>query len=75
MHPKVDGKKLSGTIVSDMGELEFTNGEITGDTFEYKFEIEGYSIMHKGKILNEKEIKINSSGDYGDNEFVIKKIK
>ena len=57
-----------------MGELEFTDGKISGDTFEYKFYIEGYSITHKGTVLNEKEIKINSSGDYGESEFTIKKV-
>jgi len=72
---KVDGEKLSGIIASDMGELEFTDGKISGDTFEYKFYIEGYSITHKGTVLNEKEIKIKSSGDYGENEFTIKKMK
>lgn len=72
---KVDGEKLSGILSSDMGELEFTDGKIAGDTFEYKFEIEGYSITHKGKVLNDKEIKISSSGDYGENEFTIKKIE
>jgi hypothetical protein len=71
---KVDGEKLSGTISSDMGELEFTDGKVDGDTFEYKFEIDGYSITHKGKLLNKKEINIKSSGDYGENEYVIKKI-
>ena len=72
---KVDGEKLSGTLSSDMGELDFTDGKVSGDTFEYKFEIEGYSITHKGKVLNDKEIKINSSGDYGDSEFTIKKVE
>ena len=71
---KVDGEKLSGIISSDMDELEFAGGKIDGDTFEYKFEIDGYSITHKGKVLNEKEINIKSSGDYGENEYVIKKI-
>lgn len=71
---KVDGEKISGTLSSEMGDLDFTDGKVTGDSFEYKFEIEGYSIMHKGKVLNDKEIKINSSGDYGDSEYVIKKI-
>ena len=71
---KVDGEKLSGIIASDMGELEFTDGKVSGDTFEYKFYIEGYSITHKGTVLNEKEIKINSSGDYGESEFTIKKV-
>ena len=71
---KVYGEKISGTISSEMGELEFADGKVDGDSFEYKFEIEGYSITHKGKVLNDKEIKINSSGDYGDNEYVIKKI-
>lgn len=71
---KVDGEKISGTIISDMGELEFEDGKVDGDTFEYKFEINGYSIIHKGKLLNDKEINITSSGDYGENEFLIKKI-
>ena len=71
---KVDGDKLSGLIASDMGELEFTDGKISGDTFEYKLDIDGYSITHKGEVLNEKEIRISSSGDYGENQFMLKKI-
>lgn len=71
---KVEGDTISGTLASKMGELEFTDGKASGDTFEYKFDIEGYSITHKGKVLNDNEIKINSSGDYGENEIVIKRI-
>ena len=71
---KVDDKKLSGTFASDMLEIKFTDGKIKGNTFEYKFEIEGYSIIHKGKVINDNEIKINSSGDFGDHEYIIKKI-
>lgn len=72
---KVDGEKLSGVLASDMGELEFSDGKVAGDIFEYTFDIEGYSITHKGKVLNDKEIKISSSGDYGENEFTIKKVE
>ena len=72
---KVDGEKLSGTISSDMGSLDFTDGKIEGETFEYKLDIDGYVIKHKGKILNEKEIEISSSGDYGERDFVIKKVE
>lgn len=71
---KVEGNKLSGTLSSEMGDLDFTDGKVEGDTFEYNFEIQGYSIKHKGKVLNDKEIKISSSGDYGENEYIIKKI-
>jgi hypothetical protein len=71
---KVDGEKLSGVLASEMGELEFTDGKVNGEMFEYKFEIEGYSITHKGKLLNDNEIQIKSSGDYGENEMIIKRV-
>ena len=70
---KVDGEKLSGSFSSDMGDLDFTGGKISGDEFEYSFDIDGYIIKHKGKLV-EGEIKIKSSGDYGESEFTMKKV-
>lgn len=72
---KVVGEKISGTISTEMGEIIIPEGKITGETFEYVLDVQGSSIKHSGKIINEKEIKIKSSGDYGDSEFTIKKIE
>lgn len=71
----VDGENLSGIISSDMGDVTFKDGKIEGDTFKYEFYLDSYTISHEGKVLNDKEIKIKSSGDYGDSEFTIKKIE
>ena len=70
---KVDGEKLSGDFTSDMGDLDFTGGKISGNDFEYSFDIDGYTIKHTGKLV-EGEIKIKSTGDYGDSEFTMKKV-
>lgn len=72
---KVDGEKLSGILSSDMGEVTIDDGKIDGDTFKYKFYIDSYTINHEGKVLNDKEIQIKSSGDYGESEFTITKIE
>lgn len=72
---KVDGEKLSGVLSSDMGEVTFDDGKITGETFKYKFYIDSYTLYHEGTVINEKEIKIKSTGDYGESEFTIKKVE
>jgi len=64
----VKGDVISGTLSSDMGSVEIANGKITGDEFEYSFEIDYNTMKHKGKLVDGK-LEIKSSGSYGESEF------
>lgn len=66
--------KISGTLSSDMGAVEITDGKITADEFEYSFKIDYNTIKHKGKLVDGKLV-IKSSGDYGDSEFTMTREK
>jgi hypothetical protein len=71
---KVSGEKISGEFITDYGNLEFGEGKVSGNDFEYSFDIEGVKHTHKGHMINDNEIKIkytNESGDEG--EFMLKK--
>ena len=63
---KVSGEKLSGNITATVGgnliESEIENGVISGDTIEYSFDGgRGRLLTHKGKLVNDNEILIDSS--------------
>ncbi len=71
---KTEGEKISGTLSSDMGSVTISEGVVKGDEFEYSFYIENSLIKHKGKLVN-GELKIKSSGDYGESEFTMTPVK
>ncbi len=70
----VKGEVITGTLSSDMGSVEVANGKIIGDEFEYSIDIDGSIIKHKGKLV-EGKIEIKSSGDYGESEFKMTRVK
>lgn len=72
---KVEGEKISGTFVTEMGDLEFSNGKIDGKEFEYDFEFDYTTYTHKGKMINKDEILIKQTKDGETNEFTIKRAK
>ena len=69
----VKGELLTGTLSSDMGSVEITDGAIKGNEFEYKFELDYNTIKHTGKLVDGK-LKIKSGGDY-EMEFEMTKVK
>ena len=71
---KVDGEKVSGTLISDMGDMPFSDGKISDNQIEYTLDIQGMKITHTGTLDGDK-INMKSSGDYGDNEFVLTRVK
>ena len=71
---KVDGEKVSGTLMSDMGDLQFADGKVSGNIIEYTLDIQGMKITHKGTLDGDK-INVKSSGDYGDSDFVLDRVK
>jgi len=71
---KVDGDKISGEFTSDYGNLEFGEGKISENEFEYSFDIEGVKNTHKGKLISDNEILIKYSNENGnEGEFTFKK--
>lgn len=68
-----DGK-ITGTLSSDMGSVDIEEGTIAGNEFEYSFYIDYNEMTHKGKLVDGK-LKIKSSGDYGDSEFEMTRVK
>lgn len=68
-----DGK-ITGTLSNDMGEVEIETGAVNGDEFEYSFYLDYNKITHKGKLLDGK-LKVKGSGDYGDSEFEMTRVK
>lgn len=47
---KVDGEKLTGTVSSEMGDMEITNGKVSGNEISFDVDAMGSSITHKGKL-------------------------
>lgn len=73
MDYKVDGETVSGTLSSDMGDLPFSGGKVSGNQIEYTLDIQGMKITHKGTLDGDK-INVKSSGDYGESEFVLTRL-
>ena len=71
---KVEGEKLSGTFYSESGTLDFYDGNISGEEFEYTFYIDSSFFKHQGKLVDGKLV-IKSSGDYGDFEYTMTRVK
>ena len=71
---KVDGEKLTGTISSEMGEVEISEGKVNGDEFEYKLDIQGMVMNTKGKVDGD-EITLTTSSDWGDMETKLTRVK
>lgn len=70
----VKGDVISGALSSDMGSVEIANGKITGDEFEYTFEIDYNTYKHKGKLVDGK-LKIKSGGPNGEIEITMTREK
>lgn len=71
---EVDGEKISGEFITEMGNMPFGPGKITDKEFEYTFEIEYVTYTHKGKLINENEILIKSSSEgEEESEFTLKR--
>lgn len=47
---KADGEKLSGSVSTPMGEMQFDNGKVAGKEFFFDVDMNGTAIKHKGVI-------------------------
>ncbi|MBL8204199.1 MAG: hypothetical protein JNM09_08215 [Blastocatellia bacterium] len=76
---KAEGDKLTGKSASQFGEVEITEGKISGDDITFveniKFEDMPIRIEYKGKVSGD-EIKFTRKvGDFATEEFVAKRAK
>ena len=56
---KVDGDKISGTMESPMGEVQITEGKVTGDAITFTVEMGDMKVVHKGTISgDEMKLKV-----------------
>lgn len=61
---KADGEKLTGSVNTQMGEMEFTNGKINGQEFTFDVDLNGMVIKHKCTIDGDTiKMKIEGFGD------------
>jgi len=50
---KVEGSKLTGTVVSPLGEFEIQDGKVDGDTILFSIEAGGSTIAYDGLVKDE----------------------
>lgn len=71
-HFKADGGKLTGKVVSTMGETEITDGTVSGDGVAFavvrNFNGNEFKLNYKGKVEKD-EMKLNVS--FGERSFDI----
>lgn len=71
---KVTGNKISGTLSFDQGSIEFSDGTVSGDEFEYTYTYEGNTTKNKGKYVDGKIIVKWESRD-NQGEVTLTKVK
>jgi len=72
---KTDGEKLTGSIATDFGDMEFTNGKVSETEISYDLDMMGNSITQKGKIEGDV-IKISMDSFDGQKiEMTLKKVE
>jgi len=50
---KVVGETFSGSVLSPMGDMPFTNGKIKGEEYSFDIDMEGAKITHKFKLVGD----------------------
>ena len=71
---KTDGDALSGTVDSVMGVVPLKNGRVNGDVLTFDVELEAMTVSHEARV-NGDEITIKARGDWGESEYVVKRVK
>ncbi len=63
---KVDGAKLTGTVLGPQGDpMEISEGKIDGDKISFNVSVNGMTIKHEGVITGDT-IKLTTKTDSGD---------
>ncbi len=61
---KVEGDKLTGSVVSPQGEIPITNGKFIGSDFSFNLDVNGMSIANTGKYYGDSAtISIDFQGN------------
>jgi hypothetical protein len=77
---KVTGDTFSGSVLSQMGDMPFTNGKIKGDEYSFDIDVQGAKITHKFK-LDGDVIKMTvvlpaeMAGGDAPGEMILKKVE
>jgi hypothetical protein len=71
---KAEGDVLTGTVASPMGEVPLSNGKVNGDVLTFDVQLETMVITHEATV-NGDEITVKARGDWGESEYVVKRVK
>ena len=77
---KVEGEKLTGSVISDMGNLPIINGKIKNNDFTFDVDMGGSLISHICKIDGEvikMKVKMHEGMDEGEEpgEMILKRVE
>jgi hypothetical protein len=70
---KIDGDKLTGAIVTPMGEREITNGKVKDNDLSFEVQAGDNVTTYQGKLVNNK-INMKSKGPRGDREITLSRV-
>jgi len=70
---KVDGEKLTGTVVSPRGERTINNGKVKGDEISFEVEAMDNVISYQGK-MSEGKIQMKSQAPWGERELELTRV-
>lgn len=51
---KSEGEKLTGKVLSEMGEMEIVDGKVEGDKISFAVAMQDMKIGHKGTVSGDK---------------------
>lgn len=55
-----DGQNLTGTITSDMGEMQIENGKIDDKKFSFDLNFNDFTITHQCEIVSNDSIRVKT---------------
>jgi hypothetical protein len=69
---KVDGETLTGTVESQMGKVDISNGKVKDDEISFTVQVPNAEITHAGKLVD-GTITLKVHGPWGDSELALKR--
>ena len=70
----VQGTEITGSVKSEVGELQINNGIIDGDFFSFEVEVDGMIIFHEC-VINGQIITMKYNGMNGDDTLTLYRVK
>ncbi len=71
----VKGNAITGYLSSEYGSVDIRDGKISGDEFEYTFNLDGYLLRHKGKLVDGKLKMKSEGGESGNDEYEMTRLE